>query len=34
VAKSHLTALIIGWKSDGRGSYLRLVLFRMVAPPL
>jgi hypothetical protein len=34
VAKSHLPMLIIGWRSDGRGSFLGLVLFRLVAPPI
>jgi hypothetical protein len=27
VAKSHLPMLIIGWRSDGRGSFLGLVFF-------
>jgi hypothetical protein len=34
VAKSCLPVLIVGWRSDGRGSFLGLVLFRLVAPPL
>jgi hypothetical protein len=32
--KSHLPVLIIGWRSDGRGSFPGLVLFSLVAPPL
>jgi hypothetical protein len=34
VLKSCLPALIVGWRSDGRGSLLGLVLFRLVAPPI
>jgi hypothetical protein len=34
VAKSRLPALIVRWRSDGRGSFLGLVLFRFVSPPL
>jgi hypothetical protein len=34
VAKSCLPMLIIGWRSDGHGSFPGLVLFRLVAPPL
>jgi hypothetical protein len=33
VVKSHLPELIIGWRCDG-GSFLRLILFRLVAHPL
>jgi hypothetical protein len=31
VAKSRLPALIVGWRSDGHGSFLGLVVFRLVA---
>jgi hypothetical protein len=34
VAKSRLPVLIVGQRSDGRGSFLGLVLFRLVASPL
>jgi hypothetical protein len=34
MVKSCLPTLIIGWGSDGRGSFPGLVLFRSVAPPL
>jgi hypothetical protein len=34
VVKSRLPTLIIGCISDGRGSFLGLVLFRLVTPPL
>jgi hypothetical protein len=34
VVKSWPSVLIIGWRSDDRGSFLGLVLFRLVAPPL
>jgi hypothetical protein len=34
VVKSRLSALIVGWRSDGHGSFLGLVLFRLVAPHL
>jgi hypothetical protein len=34
VAKSRLPALIVGWRSDGRGSFLGLAFFRLVAPPI
>jgi hypothetical protein len=34
VMKSHLPALIVGWRSDSHGSFLGLVLFRLVAPRL
>jgi hypothetical protein len=34
VVKSSLPALIVAWRSDGRGSFPGLVLFRLVAPPL
>jgi hypothetical protein len=34
VVKSYLPALIIGWRSDGCESFPRLVLFRLVAPPV
>jgi hypothetical protein len=34
VVKSCPPTLIIGWRSDGRGSCPRLVLFRLLTPPL
>jgi hypothetical protein len=34
VAKSRLLAPIVGWRSDGRGSFPGLVLFNLVTPPL
>jgi hypothetical protein len=34
VAKSHLPVLIIWWRSDGRGSFPGLALFRLMVPPL
>jgi hypothetical protein len=34
VAKSRLPTLFIGWRSDGRGSFPGLVLFRLVTPPI
>jgi hypothetical protein len=34
VVKSRLPALIIGWRSDGHRSFPRLVLFRLVVPPI
>jgi hypothetical protein len=34
VVKSRLPVLIIGWRSDDRGSFSGLVLFRLVAPLL
>jgi hypothetical protein len=34
VAKSRLPTLIVWWRSDDHGSFLRLVLFRLVVPPL
>jgi hypothetical protein len=34
VAKFRLPVQIIGWRSDGRGSFSELVLFRLVSPPL
>jgi hypothetical protein len=34
VVKSRLPVLIIRWRSDGRGPFIGLVLFRLVAPPL
>jgi hypothetical protein len=32
VVKSHLPMLIVGWRSDGRGSFLGLVLFKVGCP--
>jgi hypothetical protein len=34
VAKSHLSALIVGWRSDSHKSFSGLVLFRLLASPL
>jgi hypothetical protein len=34
VVKSRLPTLNVGWRSDGHGSFPRLVLYRLVAPPL
>jgi hypothetical protein len=34
VVKSCLPMIIVGRRSDGRGSFLALVLFRLVASPL
>jgi hypothetical protein len=34
VVKSRMSVLIIGWRSDGHRSFPRLVLFRLVTPPL
>jgi hypothetical protein len=34
MAKFHLPVLIVGWRSDGHGSFLGLVPFRLVSPPL